>query len=146
MGATCVTVFTVHRIVKVVSSEVLRLCTVIILYVSVVLISCRRACKPTFLVVSPCRRTCTIVLCISSGTNGLWPHPFIYLFSSYPSLSLTIRIHFPKHTITSAPVHIILRSWSVCLRFASECSHMDTFDIWVHLVILEVVILCVCVL
>ncbi len=56
---------------------------------SVVLKPCRWACRPTSLMVSPCRITCTIVLCISSGTNDLWPHPlhfyfhFLFFFVSY---------------------------------------------------------------
>ncbi len=66
---------------KDVSSEVLLLCTVIILYVSV-LKPCRWVCRSSSLVVSPCRRTCsTIVLCISSGTNDLWPPSPSFFFS-----------------------------------------------------------------
>ncbi len=68
-------------IMKVVSSVVLLLCTVVILYVSVIVLKpCRWAYRPTSLMVSPCRRTCNIVLCISSGTNDLWPHPHHFYF------------------------------------------------------------------
>ncbi len=56
---------------------------------------------------------------------GSFPHasfldliPFIFLSSSYSSLSPTIRIHFPKHITTCAPVHIILRSWPACVSSA----------------------------
>ncbi len=84
---------------------------------------------------------------------GSFPHasfldliPFICLSSSYSSLSLTIRIHFPKHITTCAPVHIILRSWPVCLQL---CYWMFTHGwlcaICAQLVILEVVIfVCLC--
>ncbi len=38
-------------------------------------------CRPTSLMVSPCRRTCsTIVLCISLGTTDHWPHPLHFSF------------------------------------------------------------------
>ncbi len=71
--------------------------------------------------------------------------PFIFLFSSYSSLSPTIRIHFPKHTITCAPVHIILRFWPVCHQFYYwTFTHGWLCALCVHFVILEVVILCVC--
>ncbi len=83
---------------NVISSEVL-LCTVVMLCVSVALKRCSWACRPTSLMVSPCRRTrSTIVLCISSGmTFELVSFNLIFLSSS--SLSLTTRIHSLKHII-----------------------------------------------
>ncbi len=103
--------------------------------------------QAAFIMILPSTRTCsTIMLYISSATNDPWPHPLHFIFSSYSSSSPTIRIHFPKHLNTCAPVHIILRFWTVC----HQCYWMFTHGwmcaaVRVHFVILEVVILCVCV-
>ncbi len=75
----------------------------------------------------------TTVLCISSGTNVLWPHPFIFLFPSSSS-SLHSHLHLPlclHHYDLFSKAHNHLRSYlyypeilSCVISFANYCLHM----------------------
>ncbi len=127
-----------------VSSEVLLLCTVIILYVSVALKPCRRACRPSSFMVSSCRRACsTIVLCISSGTNYLWPHPlhfsflllFLFVSHNQDSFSKThnhlcsCSYHPDILTCVSSVVLLNVHTW------INVCCFSSFFDAWVNYIV-----------
>ncbi len=81
--------------------------------------------------------------------RNIWPltSPPSFLFPPPISMCPTTRIHFPKHIITCALVHI--SSWDsdrCVISFTTECSHMDKRAlVWVHFLMLELIILCVCV-